>query len=124
MHEEILDQVRLIAYRDLAREVLQSTGRLGSSAGERMFLFLLGLHEEPVSIRALRNGEIPLARYYRNVTSRTLARDIAFLRENGLIITDNDELRANLELLTLYTAPSELTLKKPRSSPKRKRSGV
>jgi Fic family protein len=125
VHEEILDQVRLIAYRDLAREVLQMTGRLSSSAGERMFLFLLELQAEPVSIRALRNGEIPLARFYRNVTSRTLARDIAFLREQGLIVVDSDELRANLELMTLYTAPAEMA-KQARSSrkqrtPKRRR---
>lgn len=34
---------------------------------------------------------------YRNVTTRTLSRDLNFLKQHELIIVEGNELRANLE---------------------------
>ena len=63
---------------------------------------------------------------YRNVTTKTLSRDLNFLKQHELIIVEGDELRANLDIMTRYTPPFELAvranapaLKKPikRSTP-------
>ena len=55
-------------------------------------------------LKDLRSGGHPMSRLYRNVTARTLARDINALKEQDLIIVDGDEVRANLELMTRFTA--------------------
>ena len=41
---------------------------------------------------------------YRNVTNRTLSRDIKFLREQNLVMLEGDELRARVDLMTRFTA--------------------
>ncbi len=51
VHREILAEVTLIAFRDFARETLQTHGKLGTKAGERMFHFLLGLTRDSVGSR-------------------------------------------------------------------------
>ena len=104
VHEEVLGEVRIITFRDYARETLASAGKLGTPAGERQLRFLIGLSDNPVSLRDLRSGIDPLSALYRNVTSRTLTRDINSLRQQNLVIAVGDELRANLELMTRFTA--------------------
>ena len=56
VHSQVLDQVLLISFRDFAREVLASHGKLGTKPGERMFHFLLDL-AGPVSLKELRSGK-------------------------------------------------------------------
>ena len=46
----------------------------------------------------------PLSRLYRNVTNRTLMRDVKSLKDLGLAKVEGDILRANLELMTQFTA--------------------
>ena len=104
VHAEVLAEVRILAFRDYARQTLAAAGKLGTPAGERQLRFLTDLASEPVSLRALRSGGHPLSPLYRNVTARTLTRDINTLRLQGLIISEGDELRANLELMTRFTA--------------------
>lgn len=104
VHEEVLAEVRILAFRDYARETLAESGKLGTPAGERQIRFLIGMGGNPVSLRELRSGGHPLSRLYRNVTTRTLSRDINALRQQGLIIVTGDEARANLELMTRVTA--------------------
>ena len=84
-------------------------GKLGTRVGERMLRFLLSLSEESVSLKALRNGDHRLARFYRKLTNKTLSRDLNFLKEHELVIVDGGELRANLDIMTRYTPPFELT---------------
>lgn len=104
VHQEVIDEVRVIAFRDFARETLLSAGKLGTPVGERQFHFLLGLGQEPVSLRALRGGRHPLSGLYRGVTNKTLTRDIHFLEEQGLIDVSGDELRPNLGFMHRFTA--------------------
>ena len=102
VHEEVLQEVTIIAFRDYARETLTTEGKMGTKPGERMYHFLLGLAEEPVSISALRHGRHPLSQFYRGVTSKTLTRDLNFLRSHGLVTVSRDEIRANLDVMKRF----------------------
>lgn len=102
VHEEVLQEITVIAFRDYAREALTTSGKMGTKPGERMYHFLLGLAEEPVSLTALRRRGHPLSQLYRGVTSKTLSRDLNFLRSNGLIIIDGNEIRANLDVMKQF----------------------
>ena len=104
VHAEVLGEVRIIAFRDYARETLNADGKLGTSAGERQLRFLTELADAPVSLREIRAGRHPLSSLYRNVTTRTLARDMNVLKQGGLIIVEGDVVSANLELMTRFTA--------------------
>jgi len=109
VHNDVLSDVKLIAFRDYAREQLVVHGKLGTRVGERMLRFLLALSEQSVSLKALRNGDHRLARFYRKLTNKTLSRDLNFLKVHKLVIIDGDELRANLDVMTRYTPPFELS---------------
>jgi Fic family protein len=115
VHSEILSEVRVIAFRDFAREVLSVHDKLATKSGDRMFHFLLGLGGGPISIRDLRLGKHELSYLYRNVTSRTLSRDINFLKTHDLITVSGDELAANLDVMTRFTPPMQL-----RAAPRRR----
>ncbi len=104
VHSEVLAEVRVLAFRDHARLTLAEAGRLGTPAGERQLHFLTELAGGPVSLRLLRSGGHHLSRLYRRVTSRTLSRDINSLKDLDLIVIEGDEIRANLELMTRFTA--------------------
>ena len=104
VHNEVLDEVRVLAFRDYARRTLADAGKLGNPVGERQLQLLTELAGRPVSVRALRSGSDPLARLYRGVTQRTLSRDINYLKEQNLIIQVGDELQARVDLMTQFTA--------------------
>ncbi len=104
VHSEVLEEVKIIAFRDYARENLTEADKLGTPAGERQLRFLIGLGDKSVSLRELRSGGHPLSRLYRKVSTRTLTRDINYLKQQALIIAEGDELRANLELMTRFMA--------------------
>lgn len=103
VHAEVLAEVSIIAFRDYARQVLDDRGRLATSAGERQLRFLNELARGPVSLKDLRSGGHPLSRLYRNVTTRTLMRDINFMKEQGLIVAEGDLLKARVDLMSRYT---------------------
>lgn len=108
VHREVLTNVKIIAFRDYAREQLAFDGKLGSSVGERMANLLVYLSDgEAVSLKDIRSGKHTLSRLYRELTTKTLSRDINFLKERQLVIVDGDELRANLDIMTRYTPPLE-----------------
>ena len=104
VHEEVLQEVVIFAFRDYAREVLIRDGTVGSKPRERMYRFILGLSREPVSQNALRRGGHPLSRIYRGVTSKTVTRDLNFLSARKLIRVEGDEVRANLEIMDRFRA--------------------
>ena len=103
VHGEVLEEVRIISFRDYARETLLTEGKLGTPVGERLFHFILGLGRDPVSLKALRSGEHPLSYIYLDVTNKTLMRDIHFLQENQLVKVDGDSLQMNLEIMEQFT---------------------
>jgi Fic family protein len=108
VHSEVLTNVKSIAFRDYAREQLSLHDKLGSGVGERMSQLLVYLSDgETVSLKAIRSGKHTLSGLYHKLTTKTLSRDINFLKENDLVIVDGDELRANLDIMTLYTPPLE-----------------
>ncbi len=104
VHNEVLEEVRVLAFRDYARRTLADAGKLGNPAGDRQLQLLTELAGRPVSVRALRSGSDPLARFYRGVTQRTLSRDLNYLREQNLVSLVGDELRARVDLMTQFTA--------------------
>ena len=103
VHREILAEVRLIAFRDYARETLSEGGNLGAR-GERLLNFIADLGAHQVAMVDLRNQRHPLTRFYRNLTNRTMARDIKFLEDIGLVKVEDSHLRANLEVMDRYTS--------------------
>ena len=104
VHNEVLDEVRVLAFRDYARCTLTDVGKLGNPAGQRQLQLLTELASRPVSVKALRSGSDPLASLYRGVTQKTLARDLNYLKEQNLVSIAGDELRARVDLMTQFTA--------------------
>ena len=103
VHREVLAAVQIIAFRDYARELLSESGRLATPARERQLRFINELSNEPVSLTELRSGVHPLARLYRQVSSRTLTRDLTYLQESDLIAIDGDVIRARVDRMTHFT---------------------
>jgi Fic family protein len=104
VHQEILAEVTIIAFRDFARETITTDGKMGTKPGERMFHFLLGLAGNSVSIAQLRKGGHPLSELYHGVTAKTISRDLNYLRSRGLIRIDKDTIQANIEVMTHFMA--------------------
>lgn len=107
VHGEVLAAVRRISFRDFARETLTTQGKIGTPGGERQLFLLMGLSREPVSIRALRSGKHSLSVLYKDVTTKTLMRDINFLRQHQLVLIEDDDLVANLEIMNSFTITSQ-----------------
>ena len=103
VHSEMMKAIRLISFRDYARERIQETGRLGTKTGNRQLWLVYGLAGEKVSWRELRGGGHSLAELYWRVGVKTLRRDINVLQEMGLIVMEDDMLRANLQAMDEYT---------------------
>ena len=103
VHAEVLEEVRIISFRDFARETLGSQGRLGAR-GERLLNFVIALSAQTVSMSDLRNRIHPLSRFYAEVTSRTLTRDVRFLERQGLVRIEDGNIKANLDIMDKFTA--------------------
>ena len=104
VHAEVLAEVRIISFRDYARDLIDSEGRLGTRMGERLFHFLSELVTEPVSLRALRNRQHPISRFYSGMATRTITRDVRLLQEYELVKVEGDLLQANLEVMDNFTS--------------------
>ena len=104
VHQEILAEVTTIAFRDFAREVLTTEGKMGTKPGERMFHFLLQLAGNSVSIAQLRKGGHPLSELYHGVTAKTISRDLNYLQGRRLIRIDKGTIQANIEVMSHFTA--------------------
>ena len=104
VHAEVIAEMRVIAFRDYARETLSLDGKTGRPTGDRMLAFLNGLSRGDVSLREIREGRHPLARLYRGVTTKTLTRDIHYLEEAELIVVTDGVIHANLAAMDDFTA--------------------
>lgn len=98
VHAQVVDEVRLISFRDYAREMFQHTGRLGTKAGARIFHLLIAMGRDPMPL-----AEIAASPLYRKVSTRTLQRDIAMLKEQELVRIEDGAVVPNLELLDRFT---------------------
>lgn len=99
VHRQVLDEVKLISFRDYARDRLATDGRLGSKAGERLYHLLTFLGRTPLPI-----ADLQALPNYRKVTVRTMQRDIALLREMELVKTEDGTVVLNLEVMERFTA--------------------
>ncbi len=106
----VLDEVKLISYRDYAREHFQHGEgvRLGTPAGERLFHFLIALGHDPMPLSQFMSRKGPASSLYKKVSVRTMQRDIAFLRESGLVNIENGAIVPNLNVMEQFTALNEL----------------
>ena len=104
VYSEILRAVRVISFRDFARERLQDEGRLGSHTGNRQLLFLLELGEQEIAVADIRSGLHPIAHLYRGVGQRTVARDLNLLRRLSLIVEERGIIRANMDVTDEFAA--------------------
>ena len=104
VHSEILRAVRVISFRDFARERLQDEGRLGSRTGNRQLLFLLELGDQEIAVADIRSGRHPIAHLYRGVGQRTVTRDLNLLRRLGLIVEERGIIRANIDVMDEFAA--------------------
>ena len=110
VYRQVLNEVKLISYRDYAREKFQHTNGLGlrTKGGERLFHFLIGLGREPVLMSQLTDRKSRAGTVYGKVSLRTIQRDIAFLKEHELIKIEDGAIVANLDVMNQFTAPDEL----------------
>lgn len=108
VHAQVIDEVKLISYRDYARERFQHGGELGTKPGERLFHFLIALGRDPMPMSQLMARKGPASSLYRKVSVRTIQRDIAFLKDANLVKIVDGTIVPNLELMERYTAPWEL----------------
>ena len=96
---EALDFVRLLAFRDYAGQTLRADEGARAGVSERRLAFVRALGTASVSLVDLRARRHPASTLYRGATNKTLTRDVNYLRERGLVLVEDGELRANLGLM-------------------------
>jgi Fic family protein len=106
VHDEVLLEVREIAFRDYVRDVFND--QITSKPGNRMFDFMILLGFDPVSIKSIRDGKHTLGQLYRGLTSKTLSRDLEELSKKQLIVIKDGQIKANLDIMGEFTAHREL----------------
>ncbi len=106
VHKEVLLEIKRIAFRDLARELLDD--KLATKAGQRLLNFVLNLGDGSVSLRDLRRGDHRLAGPYIGLAPKTLSRDLNYLKEKELILQDDGNVRNNLGYMDRFMPPHEL----------------
>jgi Fic family protein len=110
VYDQVLNEVKLISYRDYAREEFQLTKGLGlgTRAGERLYHLLIALGREPIPMSQLTDRKSRAQTIYKDVSLRTVQRDIAFLKERELIKIEGGAIMPNLDVMKPFTAPHEL----------------
>ena len=99
VHAEAVGFVRLLAFRDYAGQTLRADETARAQVSERRLEFVLALGSATVGLADLRARRHPAAAPYRGATNKTLTRDVNYLRERGLVLVEDGELRANLALM-------------------------
>lgn len=114
---EVVEAARQVAYRDYARETLDSDGRSGAKVGERLHKLVMAIGFDGIKVADLVNARHPAALVYRNLSAATMRRDLERLLELELLVFDpeSESLQANLKAVDQF-APSM-----PRRSASRRR---
>ena len=97
VHAEVITAVKLISFRDYAREQLQVDGLLGTRGGNRAYHLLLSLGTDPTSLRDVRALD-----QYKKVTRRTVLRDVKLLSERDLVVVGEGCLRLNVDVMRQF----------------------
>ena len=107
VHQEVLLEIREIAFRDYVREQFQEN--ITTKSGRRMLDFMVELGTSTTSVKEIRSGGHPLHRIYKTLTPRTLYRDLEYLKGLRLITLGKDGcVKAKLDVMGQYTAHKEL----------------
>ena len=104
VHSELIYAIKIISFRDYARQQLQSKGRLGTRTGDRQLHFLFRLGNQKVPLREIRTGRHPLTLIYRGVGAKTITRDIDTLVSLDLIVVEDGAIRANTDIMDRFVA--------------------
>ncbi len=96
VHNDVMEEVRLISYRDHARELIGEAGKLGSPVGNRLVGFILMRQRRPVSLKDVRRGMHPISKLYEDVGLKTLSRDVKLLKDLNLVEVVGDWLTFDL----------------------------
>lgn len=105
VHAEVLAEVRIISFRDFAREKIFSESGTGARVSDRLFRFIMmTIETQPVSLRELRSRIHPLASIYTGMATRTIMRDVRLLQQYELVKVEGDFLSPNLELMDDFTS--------------------
>jgi Fic family protein len=107
VHSEVLHEMKIISFRDFARETLTISGKLHTKSGARIFRLLSEMSREPVSIKDIKSNKHPLAHVYKGMSNKTLDRDIGYLKSLKLIKVDGDKMIANVDIMDTFTPPNE-----------------
>lgn len=103
VHREVLDQVKVTAYRDYAREMLDKYPRLSRERRARMLELvhdLAHLHLPGAFVGV--PGMQVAAALYRGVGDRTFRRDLKILTELELVVRDENDLVANIDVMDRF----------------------
>ena len=103
VRQYVIDETRLIAFHDYARELIAQGGGRGRPTGRRQLDFVRILKMQQVAVVDIRSGGHVLAGLYRGLGNKTLSRDIHALRDLGLVVYENGIIRANFEAIDQYT---------------------
>ena len=106
VHSELLSQLTIVSFKEYAHERMSSGGRINTLAGQRQFMFVLELADQTVALSSLVSGGHPLARHYSRLSARTIYRDVDLLESLDLIVVEDGMIRAKVEVMDRFTAPS------------------
>ena len=102
VHAEAVDFVRRLVFVDYARTALGADEGMRPRVGARRLEMVRALAGGGISLADLRARRHPASAPYRAATNKTLTRDINYLREQGLVLVEDGELRANLGLMNRF----------------------
>ncbi|MEA1958219.1 MAG: Fic family protein [Chloroflexota bacterium] len=107
VHSEVLHEMKIISFRDFARETLTISGKLHTRSGARIFRLLSEMSCDPISVKDIKSNKHPLAHIYKGMSYKTLDRDIAYLKSLKLLKVDGDKMIANVDIMDTFTPPNE-----------------
>ncbi|HLF08342.1 MAG TPA: Fic family protein [Dehalococcoidia bacterium] len=108
VHNEVLQEVRRLAYRDYARSLLMADTSLSAPRRGRLILLAQMLVDDAISTDALLSGRADTGRLYRRLSEKTLVRDLAYLAQYGLVMVHRGQVSANMAVMDQFTPPHEL----------------
>ena len=95
--------MKVTAYRDYAREVLEEYPRLSRERRARMLELVHGLAQRRLpGVTGGVPGAHVAAALYRRVGERTRMRDLKILSELDLVLSEGDDLVANINVMDQF----------------------
>jgi len=99
VRQEVIRAVTEIVYRDYVEQLLHA--ELSEDAYNRLSFFLK-LLVEPARLADIRSGRHVLGSLYKDLTPRTLSRDLSFLEKHELIRREGGFVSRNLDVMNRF----------------------